>query len=169
MNKTLKSIGNSLKDVSYSIKSLGKSHRVKTLAHLHKMSVDEIDQMDPSDVSKRLLDATLENSKSLGAEKTSALKRLSYLKEIMPKRNSRSQKKIAQRTRDLAIHRKSKPGRDAANNKAVNTLLAMAKDQHALDEYDKMPSLINMPSLSSRKGGTRTRRRRRRRNNSYSI
>ena len=150
----MNSIRESARNTLYSIKSLGKSHKVKTLAQLGEMSVADIDALDPSDVSKILLDKTKKpkHQKSMTKEKSAALFQLAHDKKTIPKRNSR--KEAARREREIGL-RNTRSARNAQKNKAVERLLAMATDQHAIDEYTKMPSA---PTKRVR-GGKRTRRR----------
>jgi hypothetical protein len=154
MNRTLNSISDRLRDASYSIKSLGKSHQVKTLSQLNSMSVRDIHALDPSDVSKSLLEKVKKNKHrtTLGSDKSAALDQLAIDKRIFTKKSDRSHS--GRREAELS-RRKSRSARNAANEKAVERLLAMAEDELVMEKYEKMPSVVRR-----RKGGKQTKRRR---------
>ena len=117
------------------------------------MSVADINDLDPSDVSKSLLDKTKKpkHKTSLGPEKSAALFQLAHDKKIIPKRNSR--KEAARREREIGL-RNTRSARNAQKNKDVERLLAMAEDEYMLNKYGNMPSVVRRG-----KGGKRTRRR----------
>ena len=88
----------------------------------------------------------------MSTEKSAALFQLAHDKNTFAKRNSRSQ--TARREREIGL-RNTRSARNAQKNKAVERLLAMATDQHALKVYENMPKV---PTKRVR-GGKRTRRR----------
>lgn len=138
--------------MSYTLKSSGKKHLVSNINDLVTMTIDQINDLDTSEVSdiiKRKIQKD-KHKKILGPEKINALKKIFQDKEVMPKISANS---IA-RPRMLET-RKARHGRQNSINRQVDELIGKTERELFIE---KMP-LAPTGKITIRRGGKRKYRR----------
>ena len=159
MRKARNSMVNGMKDMSYTIKSLGKVHPVRTIDTLASMSVDAINDLDPSEVSD-IIQRKIKKDKHvkvLGTERVTAVNDLFRDKSIMSKKSAQSKGRAI-----MEATRKARPGKKKLMDAQVDRLIQMTTDENNLLERYKLPEPFHGRIIRRNvTGGRKTRRKRR--------
>jgi len=152
MHKALNSIKSSLRDLSYTLKSSGKKHLVSTINELEDLTVDQINNLDTSEVSDTLKSKIkkTKHQKSLGQAKIKALELLFIDKKLMPKISENSSARSG-----MADIRRTRNKKNKSIAIKADGLVNLVKVNWLLENLPEVPTDKITLSSSRRRGGRR--------------
>jgi len=156
MRKASNSMVDGVRQLTYTVKSLGKKHPYQTIEQIAHLSVDDIYELEPSHVSDNIRYAlnNPDNKKILGAEKMEAVIDLFRLKKMLPKK-SETEKSA---TRQIMLTaRTNRHKTKKSMKKQVNDMVSTAQRMEWLRK--NLPEAPTATITPRRRGGRKTSRR----------